>query len=225
MGSALLEICRKLLDAYGEQGWWPVGGTYSPSFKKRKRTPEEKHEICVGAVLAQNTAWANVEKALGKLREAGALDREKMEKLGEKELAALIRPAGYYNLKAKKLKAFLKYGGRMEREALLGIWGLGPETVDSILLYAYGKPIFVVDAYTKRIAGRMGLAKEKKGGGNSEKEYAELQMIFREGLPEDAELFNEFHALLVKHAKEHCRVNPLCKGCPLEKGCGKRGIG
>jgi len=138
MDGQVMKVYRLLLDAYGEQGWWPVGGTYSASFKKRKRIPTERFEICVGTILAQNTTWKNAEKALENLREADALHKERMGKLSQKELATLIRAAGYYKMKAKKLKEFLKYSGRISREGLLGVWGCGPETVDSMLLYAYG---------------------------------------------------------------------------------------
>jgi endonuclease-3 related protein len=142
-----------------------------------------------------------------------------MGRLTEKELATLVRPARYYNMKARKLRELLKYSGRVTREGLLGVWGLGPETVDSILLYAHGQPVFVVDAYTKRVLCRMGLCGEKAG-------YGEVQGIFHSGLGKDAELFNEFHALLVKHAQEHCRAEPVCAGCPLGgvcRGKGKKG--
>lgn len=217
MGRELARIHKLLLKEYGEQGWWPVNQVYSPSFKKRKRTPGERFEISVGAVLAQNTSWANVVKALENLRGAGALRRERMGKLTEKELATLIRPARYYNIKARKLREFLKYSGRVSREGLLGVWGLGPETVDSILLYAYGKPVFVVDAYTKRVFSRAGLCRD-------DEDYGGLQEVFHSSLPPDAELFNEYHALIVRHAQEHCRAKPACGGCPLRGMCKRKGI-
>ncbi|MBD3397727.1 endonuclease [Candidatus Micrarchaeota archaeon] len=217
MGGEIKSIYRLLLKEYGEQGWWPINRVYSPSFKKRKRTPEERLEIAVGAILTQNTSWENVEKALKNLRGAEALSREGLGKLTEKELATLVRPAGYYNMKAKKIREYLSYSGGITREGLLGVWGLGPETVDSILLYAYGQPMFVVDAYTKRILRRMGLCGEKAA-------YSEIQELFQKELKEDAALFNEYHALLVRHAKEHCRVKPVCEGCPLWGIC-RRGKG
>jgi endonuclease-3 related protein len=216
MGSEAREIYRLMLERYGEQGWWPVKDVYSPSFKKRKRTPSEKFEIAVGAILAQNTSWENVKKALGNLREARALTKEGMGKLTPKELATLIRPAGYFNMKARKLREYLKYSGRVTREGLLGIWGLGPETVDSILLYAYGEPVFVVDAYTKRMLCRMGLCGEKAT-------YGELKSLFEGSLRKDAKLFNECHALIVEHGKRHCRAKPVCEGCPLGAICKKKG--
>lgn len=213
----MMEIYRMLLEEYGEQGWWPINNVYSSSFKKRKRTPEERFEIEVGAILTQNTSWENAKKALDNLREAGALDREKMGGLREKELAGLIRPARYYNMKAKKLREFLKYDGPPVRERMLEVWGLGPETVDSMLLYAWGKPEFMIDAYTKRIFSRLGICPKNV-------EYEELKKVFEENLPGDAALYNEYHALVVKHAQEHCRVKPVCRGCPLEKMCEKIGI-
>ncbi len=210
------DIYRLMLKSYGEQGWWPIKDVYSHSFKKRKKTPSERFEIAVGAILAQNTSWENVKKALGNLRNARALTRRGMGKLTPKELATLIRPAGYFNIKARKLREYLKYSGRVTREGLLGIWGLGPETVDSILLYAYGKPVFVVDAYAKRMLCRMGICKEKAT-------YSEIQAFFESSLKKDAKLFNEYHALIVEHGKEHCRAKPVCEGCPLGKMC-KEGI-
>ena len=212
-----MEIYKILLTTYGEQGWWPTKNIYSASFKKRKRTPTERFEICIGAILAQNTSWKNVERALGNLREADALAAKKMEMLSEKELATLIRPAGYYNLKAKKLKEFLKYSGSPNREKLLEIWGCGPETVNSILLYAYNEPVFVVDAYARRIFSRVGLCSDKIS-------YEKLAELFMENLPRDAMLFNEYHALLVEHAKVHCKTKPLCIGCCLESLCKKKDI-
>ena len=215
MGSEAKDIYRLLLKSYGEQGWWPVKDMYSSSFKKRKRTPSERFEIVVGAILAQNTSWENVKKALSNLRGAKALSREGMGKLTPKELATLIRPAGYFNMKERKLREYLKYSGRITREGLLGIWGLGPETVDSILLYAYGKPVFVVDAYAKRMLCRMGLCKEKAT-------YSEIQSFFESSLRKDAKLFNEYHAIIVEHGKRHCRAKPLCRRCPLREICKKR---
>jgi endonuclease-3 related protein len=213
----LMEIYSELLSAYGGQGWWPLKGRYSPAFKKRKKTPAEKFEICIGAILTQNTSWKNVERALSNLRGAGALSRKRMEKMKEGELAALIKPAGYYNLKAKKLKEFLKYSDPAERAEMLKIWGCGPETIDSILLYAYDEPVFVVDAYTKRIFSRVGLCIE-------DAEYGKVQEIFHKNLKKDAKLFNEYHALLVEHAKRFCRKTPVCVGCPIEALCKKKGI-
>ncbi len=140
-----------------------------------------------------------------------------MEELREDELAILIRPAGYYNNKARKLKEFLKYSGEITREGLLGIWGCGPETVDSILLYAYNMPVFVIDAYTKRILSRIGICEQDIS-------YGGLQGKIHSELSSDYEMFNEYHALLVKHAKEHCKVKPVCTGCALDSICKKKKV-
>jgi len=204
--SALPRWYRRLLAAYGPQGWWPG------------RTP---FEVAVGAILTQNTAWTNVEKAIANLRRAGALSFRGMKRLPERKLAALIRPSGYFNQKAKKLRAFLAWletrGGKAGsvrhalagplgevRESLLAVHGIGPETADSILLYAAGKPSFVIDAYTRRIAARLGLAKEGAT-------YDDLKRLYEAALPADAALFNEFHALLVQHGKVACRKTPRCR--------------
>ncbi|MCX5686535.1 MAG: endonuclease [Candidatus Omnitrophica bacterium] len=180
--------------------------------------------MIVGAILTQNTAWSNVEKAVISLKKANALSSpSKMKRAGVKRLSRLIKPAGFYNLKAKRLANFLsflsaRYGsslGKLSRlktdrlrEELLGINGIGPETCDSILLYAFHRPVFVVDAYTKRIFSRLRLI---SGGAD----YDEIQAFFMRSLPQDHRLFNEYHALIVRHAKERCKVKPICAGCPL----------
>jgi endonuclease-3 related protein len=173
----------------------------------------------------QNTAWKNVERALDNLREAGVLSLEGLHGLAQEELEELIRPAGYYRLKARRLRNLLdfivaRYAGSLERmfatdlqtlrAALLGISGIGPETADSILLYAGGLPSFVVDAYTSRVLARHGWI-------DSEADYHAIQAEFARQLPEDAPLFNEYHALLVELGKRHCKKQaPQCEGCPLE---------
>ncbi len=205
----LMEIYHRLYSAFGPQHWWPGDGPV---------------EVMVGAVLTQNTNWANVEKAINNLKQAGCLDLASLNRISVDELAVLIRPSGYYNVKARRLKALVEFICRefscrvedMEkvetyklRERLLGISGLGPETVDSILLYALGRPIFVVDAYTKRIFSRHGLCFE-------DVDYQELQCQIMASLDPDVGLFNEYHALLVRLGKEYCRkTNPNCLGCPL----------
>jgi len=212
------KIYKILLNKYSRQGWWPIAGKYSGG----PRTEAERFEVCIGAILAQNTSWKNVEKALENLRRAKALSRKALEKISVAKLARLIKPAGYYNQKAKKLKEFARFyqelrGKEPEREKLLNVWGVGPETADSILLYAYNKPIFVVDAYTRRILSRLGLCKEAK---EAEKcSYAEIQKFFHAKLPRNAKLFNEFHALLVEHAKRHCKKKADCGCCCLAKSC------
>jgi endonuclease-3 related protein len=205
------EIFRVLFRHYGPQHWWPG---------------ETPFEIVVGAILTQNTAWTNVEKALARLQAAGALTVETMEALPEAELAGLIRSSGYYNQKAKKLRRFLWYlrerhGGSLERmfstgtaqlrRELLALPGIGEETADSIMLYGGGHAVFVVDAYTRRILGRHGLLAEKAS-------YREIQERLQRAVRPAAAIYNEFHALLVAVGKQHClRGSPRCAGCPLER--------
>jgi endonuclease-3 related protein len=205
----LLDIYKLLFDAFGPQHWWPG---------------ETQFEIIVGAILTQNTNWTNVEKAIANLKSAGWLSPEKLHKLDASQLAELIRPAGYFNIKAKRLKNFLDwlfndYEGQLEelenintsrlRTELLSINGIGYETADSILLYAFDREIFVVDAYTARVAVRHGLIEP-------DADYEQLRELFQSNLPPDTKLFNEYHALLVKAGKDFCRPNALCSGCPLE---------
>lgn len=201
---------KKLYAAFGPQGWWPA------------RSP---FEVALGAILTQNTAWSNVEKAIGSLRRAGRLTFRALEKIPERELAALIRPAGYFNIKARRLKHFLRflgreYGGSLERmkrrdaatlrRELLGVNGIGRETADSILLYALGRPVFVVDAYTKRVLSRHGRKDALK------KDYDVVRGWFTDALPADPALFNEYHALIVKLGKDYCKkTRPRCSACPL----------
>ena len=222
----LLEIYKKLLSAYGEQGWWPLtvkkGDSfvvhYDPPFKLREKSLSEKFVISVGAILTQNTSWKNVEKAVINLKSKNLLSPEKIIHSSVKNL---IKPAGYYNIKEKKLKEFSKFFiknrrdfnlNNILREQLLSVWGIGKETADSILLYALNKPFFVVDAYTRRLFSRLNLICEKE-------DYDKIQLFFQKNLPSDYTLFNEFHALIVEHAKRHCRKKPLCDGCPLRTIC------
>ena len=204
----LQELYDRLFKAYGPQGWWPG---------------ETPFEVMVGAVLTQNTNWTNVEKAIANLKQAGALSLPALSALPAERLAGLIRPAGYYNLKAKRLANLLaminqRWEGDLEwffaqgadeiRKSLLAVKGVGPETADSITLYAATKPVFVIDAYTFRILGRHGLAEPDMG-------YFELQEVFMDALPLEVELFNQFHALLVRLGKERCKKSkPRCEGCP-----------
>jgi endonuclease-3 related protein len=205
----LVEIYQRLLSHYGPQGWWPGDGAF---------------EIAVGAILTQNTSWKNAEAAILRLKEAGVLSPLRMRQLPMAELAELVRPSGYYRVKAERMHRFLsfleeRYRLDLEamlsrplkqiREELLAVKGIGPETADSILLYAGGHPIFVVDAYTKRIFARHGLVRE----GCS---YSELQDLAMGSLPREAGLFNEYHALLVRLGKERCRRTPRCSGCVLQ---------
>ena len=207
----LVEIYQRLLSAYGPQGWWPA---------------DTQFEVMVGAILTQATAWRNVERAIQRLKAAGALSPERMASFSEQELAELIRPAGFFRQKTRRLRALLRLigrHGRVEglfslpaeelRRQLLALPGVGPETADSILLYAAGYPVFVVDTYTKRILHRLGLLPDEKAG------YEEVQELFEKNLPRDPKLYGEYHALLVRHAKEHCRARPRCPGCPLAPVC------
>jgi endonuclease-3 related protein len=206
----LTEIYQLLFDHFGPQNWWPG---------------ETQFEIITGAILTQNTNWANVEKAIANLKSAHLLNPEKLYHLNVSQLAELIRPAGYYNIKAKRLKSFViwlfqNYDGQLEnlkkldtdklRAELLAIKGIGCETADSILLYAFGRPIFVVDAYTTRVAIRHRLIEP-------DADYEQLRELFQSNLPQDSQLFNEYHALLVRLGKEFCRPNAQCRRCPLEK--------
>ncbi|HEV57648.1 MAG TPA: endonuclease III domain-containing protein [Phycisphaerales bacterium] len=203
------DIYRRLYDRFGPQHWWPGDGRF---------------EIIVGAILTQNTNWTNVERAIERLRQAGVLCPEAMAALPIDTLAEHIRPAGYYNLKARRLKAFLtwlfdRFGGDLTgpdrmatvtlREELLDVSGIGPETADSILLYAFERAVFVVDAYTARIAARHGLIELGT-------DYESLRSVFEDALPPDVTLFNEYHALLVRVGKAYCKRRPRCTGCPLE---------
>jgi endonuclease-3 related protein len=205
----LLDIYTRLYERYGAQDWWPGDTPF---------------EIVVGAILTQNTNWKNVEKAIANLKNADCLTPETLHDLPTQELAKLIRPAGYFNIKAQRLKHFLdwlfdNHDGMLEsleplalstlREQLLGIKGIGPETADSICLYGFAKPIFVVDTYTARIFGRHGMIEAPSG-------YEQIQEMFHGDLEHDAALFNEFHALIVRVGKEYCKPKPGCDGCPLE---------
>lgn len=206
-----IKIFKKLLETHNPQGWWPINNKYDPNFKNRKKTEKEKFEICIGAILTQSTSWKNVEKALDNLRKNNALNKKAIIELKKEELALLIKSSGYHNQKARKLKEFANFNKELTRENLLSVWGLGPETVDSILLYAYDLPFFVVDSYTKRIFSRLGLIKSNK--------YEVFQDFFHKNLSKDFKLFNEFHALIVEHAKKFCKKTPECSNCPLKKVC------
>jgi len=195
--------------AYGPQHWWPA----------RTRT-----EVIVGAILTQNTAWRNVERAIGNLRDADALDWRKLDELPIEQLAELIRPSGTFNVKARRLKAFVdwfvdRFDGDLDamfatdvyslREELLSVSGIGRETADAILLYAGELPVFVVDAYTARILYRHNLIDDSA-------DYEEIHDLFESHLPDDVPMFNEYHALLVQVGKKHCKPRAKCEGCPLE---------
>ena len=200
-----------MLEAYGPQGWWPA---------------ETPLEVVLGAILTQNTAWTNVERAIANLKREGLLDVAALAAVNIDRLAEVIKPAGYFNIKAKRLKNFIRllvdqFDGRLEalfelstgslREAVLGVTGIGPETADSIVLYAAGRPVFVVDAYTARILHRHGMLEY-------DATYEDIQSLMQGPLADDAEVFKEYHALLVEVGKRKCKKRaPECAGCPLEK--------
>ncbi len=209
-----MRIYDKLYKAYGPMHWWPG---------------ETSFEVMVGAILTQNTSWKNVEKAIQHLKEKRVLNSEGIYRLQKAQLASLIKSSGYYRIKADRLKAFVNflfenYAGNVKRmrkenlrtlrKKLLGVKGIGPETADSILLYGLGKPIFVVDAYTKRILSRHRMISERAS-------YEEIQSLFMRNLPHHRRLFNEYHALLVHLGKTVCKKVPRCDVCPI-KGVGQR---
>jgi endonuclease-3 related protein len=204
----LLHTYHRLYQAFGRQHWWPGD------------TPLE---VAVGAVLTQNTAWANVERAIAVLKSRRLLSLDKLARLSPRRLAPLIRSAGFHNIKAQRLAALLAWlkaqGGfaalnrtptRDLRPRLLACHGVGPETADSILLYALNRPVFVIDAYTRRILSRYGLIA-------GDEPYETLRRMFESSLPRSPKLYNEYHALLVRLAKVNCRSRPLCNSCPLER--------
>jgi endonuclease-3 related protein len=209
MKRKLEKIFKRLYSVFGQQYWWPADSAF---------------EVIIGAILTQNTNWSNVQKAILALKKRKLLTAPKLYQLSPKQLADLIRSAGYYNIKAARIKNFLefffqRYAGKIKlmaagnwqalRVELLTVKGVGPETADSILLYALNKPVFVVDAYTKRIFSRHGLIEP-------EADYSQLQGIFMRHLKNNVKLFNQYHALLVKLGKDYCRKqNPKCEICPL----------
>jgi len=212
-----MDIHQRLLAAFGPQEWWPV----NPGARD---TARRQVEIVVGAILTQNTAWQNVERAIARMHEAGLMSWPALRDVDEPALAEVIRPAGTYRVKAARLKAFVaalfdRWRGDFRamttgplaacRARLLAIHGIGPETADAILVYAASRPSFVVDAYTRRVLRRHRLIDDRAS-------YAQVQALFHQALPRDASLFNECHALLVELAKRHCRTTARCEGCPLE---------
>ena len=208
MKEKLKDMYKRMFSFFGHQNWWPAD------------TPLE---VMIGAILTQNTNWKNVEKAISNLKERGLLDMLKLYEISEEELSILIRPAGYFKIKAKRIKNLISYivenyNASLKdffslttdtlRDELLSIKGIGSETADSILLYAAHRPVFVVDAYTFRIMKRHNIIWDDIS-------YEELQELFMKNLPPDEQLFNEFHALIVRTGKCFCKKNPLCSACPL----------
>ena len=207
---ALRVLYQGLLAQYGAQPWWPA---------------ETAFEVVVGAVLTQNAAWSNVEKAIAQLKAQGLLALDAILASDHDDLAAAIRPSGYFNIKARRLRNLCEYlaarGGlealaglplEVQREGLLGVNGVGPETADDILLYALEQPVFVIDAYTRRLLQRYGLA-------SGEESYESLRAGFEQAMPEDVHIYQQYHALIVMHAKETCRKSPQCARCALKKDC------
>lgn len=200
----VLKIYNLLYKEFGSQGWW--------SCTKKDSIERQRFEISIGAILTQNTNWKNVEKSIKRLRENNLLDKDSIKNININKLADFIKSSGYYKQKARKIKEFVSFSGAINRENLLNIWGIGPETADSILLYAYNHPVFVIDAYTRRIFTRLGFKEDT---------YDELQRLFHKNLDKDYKLFNEYHALLVELGKNCCKTRPLCDKCPLSKECSK----
>lgn len=212
----LMDIYERLHARFGPQDWWPGETTL---------------EICLGAVLVQNTSWANAARAIDNLKKEGLLTEDALEKVRRDRLARLIRPARFFNMKAKRIKGFVAYlsnhfEGDVDNflslpteklhEELMGLDGVGRETADSITLYAAERPVFVVDAYTKRIFSRLGHFEASKNG---DKDYLALQERLTAHLPREAALFNEYHALLVRLGHTFCRPKPKCEECPLRAVC------
>lgn len=202
---------NELLKKYGKQGWWPLldldskkavysenGFGYHPGDYSYPKTSKQRFEICAGAILTQNTTWKNVEKALVNLKKKGLLEPEKISNSSPEKVKEAIRPTGYFNQKARKLKVFsdffLELKKKPDREELLGLWGVGRETADSILLYAYKEPVFVVDAYTRRIFSGLSLIK-------GDEDYETIRKIFENNISRDYKIFQEYHALIVEHSK------------------------
>jgi endonuclease III related protein len=204
------QVYLRLHEHYGHQHWWPA---------------EDEFEIIIGAILTQNTSWSNVEKAIDNLKQQGFCNPHALAELEADRLAQLIRSSGYFNQKARRLKTiagwYLEQGGLSGlrqlsqselRQQLLSLNGVGDETADDICLYAFNHPLFVIDAYTRRLFSRLSLL-------NSEHSYSSLQQLFHQHLSADAACYQQYHALIVAHAKQHCRKKPVCALCPLEVSC------
>lgn len=234
----LEKIYKSLLKTYGPQGWWPILSLHGKkegtnptkagsingyhvedySFPKNK---QQQFEICVGAILTQNTSWPLVEKALINLEKAKLLTPQAIHKVDVEKIKPLIRPAGYFNQKANYLKNFTEFFISLKpsqiptRLEVLNVKGVGNETADSILLFAFKQPEFIVDAYTKRIFSRIGLIKQ-------DATYLEVKEFFENALEKDIIIYQEYHALIVEHAKQHCTTKQKCKKCPISSFCQKK---
>jgi len=207
---SILNLYNRLLSHFGPQGWWPG---------------ETEFEIMIGAILTQNTSWRNVEKAISALKRNNLLNPEALSRISVNELSTLIHSSGFFRIKAERLSCFVKYlmerykgdVGRMRkmdtdtlRKELLKVKGIGPETADSILLYALNRPVFVVDSYTRRVFSRHNYFYKRE-------RYEKIQEFFIKNLPKDPRIYNEYHALIVRLGKTYCRKRPLCKECPLNE--------
>ena len=209
-----MDIYRRLLNHFGKQDWWPVEHGFRP----------REFEIIAGAVLTQNTNWSNVRKALKRMERAGFLSPRAVAEAGSKQLEEAVRPSGFYRQKAERLKmlsqfiesfgSFGEFRKSVTREELLSLKGIGPETADSILLYALGRRVFVIDAYTRRIFSRLGFRQWDS--------YEEWRKFFENEVLEDTGLYMQYHALIVEHAKMFCRKKPLCSSCPLADACARK---
>ena len=207
----------RLLEYYGPQHWWPADSPF---------------EVMVGAVLVQSTAWRNVEYAIDNLKTAGSMSPAAIRDMSHEALEQLVRPSGFYRVKARRLRSLCEYLGESFadsieamngrptgelRSELLAVYGIGEETADDILLYALNRPIFVIDAFTRRIFQRLGLCQQ-------DSRYSDVQQMFHDRLPRDATLFNEYHALIVRHGNTTCRKTPDCANCPLLSACPRIGL-
>ncbi len=212
-----MDVYRLLRGAYGPRRWWPVtppGGT-TPLYTGGPRSELQRFEVAVGAILTQNTAWSNAARAIESLNLLGAMSPRAIGRMELPALAAAIRSAGYFNQKAKRLKTIARYFASHRiptRAGLLALDGVGPETADSIMLYAFGERCFVVDAYTRRLFGRLGLVAQSDP-------YEEIRDRFERNLPRRVFVYREYHALIVEHGKLVCRKLPICKNCLLQNMC------
>ncbi len=225
------QVYKKLLAFHGPQGWWPIVDTVEQTGVYHLQAPRngaEMFEICVGAIMTQSVAWKNAERALARLKEKKALQPDKILRMKPARLAEMIRPAGYYNQKSKKIGSFTewyrRYGFDHEalqgrdlhelRQELLSVSGIGPETADSILLYALKMKTFVIDSYTKRIFTRLGIL-------SGSESYEGIQALFHRDFIGSTEDFNEYHALIVAHGKDPCAKKPVCSSCCLGDICAR----
>lgn len=225
---SIREVYSIFLKTYGSQGWWPLskGSLETKHHNGSPESEEDQFEIIVGAILTQNTAWNNVEKAIYNLNKNNILKIKRLAETNKETIAQSIKPAGYFNQKAERIQGIAKYFLKNKsilkkrlkdlRPELLSLKGIGPETADSIILYAAQQPSFVIDAYTRRIFSRF-LGKDLV-------DYGKWKALFENNLEKDVETYKEYHALIVEHAKRHCKTKPLCNACPLRKDCKFSGL-